>query len=138
MGTRVRPHLLIMLVRPGGATFHTFIDTVIVLRNIFATTIDTSTGFCSTVRISFVVIFHTEGVLFEKLVLFDKRKLYRTKKTGGSQWGIGFEEVGAGKGGATSNGTVAGVNAKIKQFRALLRGILDKKFFLFKLTKIYA
>ena len=30
------------------------------------------------------------------------------------------------------------LNAKIKQFRALLRGIVDKRFFLFRLTKIYA
>lgn len=29
-------------------------------------------------------------------------------------------------------------NAKVKQFRALLRGIIDRKLFLFRLTKIYA
>ena len=29
-------------------------------------------------------------------------------------------------------------NAKIKQFRALLRGVIDIPFFLFRLTKIYA
>jgi len=29
-------------------------------------------------------------------------------------------------------------NAKIKAFRASLRGVIDIKFFLFRLTKIYA
>lgn len=29
------------------------------------------------------------------------------------------------------------LNAKIQHFRAQLRGIVDKKFFLFRLTKIY-
>ncbi|MDR0981845.1 MAG: transposase, partial [Culturomica sp.] len=29
-------------------------------------------------------------------------------------------------------------NAKIKAFRAALRGVVDVKFFLFRLTKIYA
>ncbi len=29
-------------------------------------------------------------------------------------------------------------NAKIRGFRALVRGITDKKFFLFRISKIYA
>ncbi|MDO4931770.1 MAG: hypothetical protein Q4E63_03830 [Prevotellaceae bacterium] len=29
-------------------------------------------------------------------------------------------------------------NAKVKHFRAQLRGIIDKKFFLFRLTRLYA
>ena len=29
-------------------------------------------------------------------------------------------------------------NAKIKQFRTALRGVVDEKFFLFRLAKIYA
>ena len=36
------------------------------------------------------------------------------------------------------NASAESLNAKIKQFRALLRGIVDKRFFLFRLTKIYA
>ena len=31
-----------------------------------------------------------------------------------------------------------GFNAKIKAFRASLRGIVDEKFFLYRLAKIYA
>lgn len=38
----------------------------------------------------------------------------------------------------STNASAESLNAKIKQFRALLRGIVDKKFFLFRLTKIYA
>ena len=38
----------------------------------------------------------------------------------------------------STNASAESLNAKIKQFRALLRGILDKRFFLFRLTKIYA
>ena len=30
------------------------------------------------------------------------------------------------------------IKAEIKQFRAQLRGIIDKKIFLFRLTRIYA
>ena len=37
-----------------------------------------------------------------------------------------------------TNAAAESLNAKIKQFRAQLRGIIDKKFFLFRLTKIYA
>ena len=37
-----------------------------------------------------------------------------------------------------TNASAESLNAKIKQFRALLRGIVDKRFFLFRLTKIYA
>ena len=38
----------------------------------------------------------------------------------------------------STNASAESLNAKIKQFRALLRGIVDKRFFLFRLTKIYA
>lgn len=38
----------------------------------------------------------------------------------------------------STNASAESLNAKIKLFRALLRGIVDKKFFLFRLTKIYA
>lgn len=38
----------------------------------------------------------------------------------------------------STNASAESFNAKIKQFRAQLRGIIDKKFFLFRLTKIYA
>ena len=37
----------------------------------------------------------------------------------------------------STNASAESLNAKIKQFRALLRGIVDTKFFLFRLTKIY-
>ena len=38
----------------------------------------------------------------------------------------------------STNTAAESLNAKIKHFRALLRGIIDKKFFLFRLTKIFA
>lgn len=38
----------------------------------------------------------------------------------------------------STNASAESLNAKIKHFRAMLRGIADKKFFLFRLTKIYA
>ena len=38
----------------------------------------------------------------------------------------------------STNASAESLNAKIKQFRVLLRGIVDKRFFLFRLTKIYA
>lgn len=38
----------------------------------------------------------------------------------------------------STNASAESLNAKIKQFKALIRGIVDKKFFLFRLTKIYA
>ena len=38
----------------------------------------------------------------------------------------------------STNAAAESLNAKIKQFRAQLRGIIDQKFFLFRLTKIYA
>ena len=38
----------------------------------------------------------------------------------------------------STNVSAESLNAKIKQFKALLRGIVDKRFFLFRLTKIYA
>lgn len=38
----------------------------------------------------------------------------------------------------STNASAESLNAKIKLFRVLLRGIVDKKFFLFRLTKIYA
>ncbi len=37
-----------------------------------------------------------------------------------------------------TNASAESLNAKIKHFRAQLRGIVDMKFFLFRLTKIYA
>ena len=40
--------------------------------------------------------------------------------------------------GRSTNASAESLNAKIKQFRALLRGIVDNRFFLFRLTKIYA
>lgn len=38
----------------------------------------------------------------------------------------------------STNASAESFNAKIKAFRASLRGVLDIKFFLFRLTKIYA
>lgn len=38
----------------------------------------------------------------------------------------------------SSNAAAESFNAKIKQFRTALRGIVDEKFFLFRLAKIYA
>jgi len=38
----------------------------------------------------------------------------------------------------SSNAVAESFNAKIKQFRAALRGIVDEKFFLFRLSMIYA
>ena len=38
----------------------------------------------------------------------------------------------------STNAAAESLNAKIKQFRAQLRGITDKKLFLFRLTRIYA
>ena len=38
----------------------------------------------------------------------------------------------------SSNAAAESFNAKIKSFRAALRGVVDVKFFLFRLTKIYA
>ena len=38
----------------------------------------------------------------------------------------------------STNAAAESLNAKIKQFRAQLRGIIDRKFFLFRLTRIYA
>jgi transposase len=37
-----------------------------------------------------------------------------------------------------TNASAESFNAKIKSFRAALRGVVDMKFFLFRLTKIYA
>lgn len=37
-----------------------------------------------------------------------------------------------------SNAAAESFNAKIKQFRAQLRGVVDIQFFLYRLTKIYA
>ncbi|WP_218049195.1 transposase, partial [Bacteroides acidifaciens] len=37
-----------------------------------------------------------------------------------------------------SNAAAESFNAKIKQFRAQLRGVIDIPFFLYRLTKIYA
>ena len=38
----------------------------------------------------------------------------------------------------SSNASAESFNAKIKSFRAALRGIIDEKFFLYRLSKIYA
>ena len=38
----------------------------------------------------------------------------------------------------SSNAMAESFNAKIKQFRANLRGVTDKKFFLFRIVKLYA
>ncbi|MCD8310803.1 MAG: transposase, partial [Prevotellaceae bacterium] len=38
----------------------------------------------------------------------------------------------------SSNAAAEAFNAKIKQFRAALRGVVDEKFFLFRLANIYA
>jgi transposase len=38
----------------------------------------------------------------------------------------------------STNASAESFNAKIKAFRAALRGVVDVKFFLFRLTKIYA
>lgn len=40
--------------------------------------------------------------------------------------------------GRSTNASAESFNAKIKGFRALVRGVTDKKFFLFRLSKIYA
>ena len=37
-----------------------------------------------------------------------------------------------------TNASAEALNTKIKAFRAQLRGIIDLKFFLFRLTRIYA
>ncbi|MGL4327632.1 MAG: ISAon1 family transposase, partial [Tannerellaceae bacterium] len=37
-----------------------------------------------------------------------------------------------------TNAFAEAFNAKIKAFRASLRGVIDVKFFLFRLTKLYA
>ena len=37
-----------------------------------------------------------------------------------------------------TNASAESLNAKIKHFRAQLRGVIDKKYFLFRLMKIYA
>ncbi|MCL2650266.1 MAG: transposase [Candidatus Azobacteroides sp.] len=38
----------------------------------------------------------------------------------------------------STNASAESFNAKIKSFRAVLRGVVDIDFFLFRLTKIYA
>ena len=38
----------------------------------------------------------------------------------------------------SSNAAAESFNSKVKSFRAMLRGITDEKFFLFRLAKIYA
>jgi len=38
----------------------------------------------------------------------------------------------------STNASAESFNAKIKSFSAMLRGVVDIDFFLFKLTKIYA
>jgi transposase len=38
----------------------------------------------------------------------------------------------------STNASAESFNAKIKAFRAALRGVVDVKFFLFRLSKIYA
>jgi transposase len=38
----------------------------------------------------------------------------------------------------STNAAAESFNAKIKAFRASLRGVVDMKFFLFRLAKIYA
>jgi transposase len=38
----------------------------------------------------------------------------------------------------SSNALAESFNAKIKLFRANLRGVVDKKFFLFRITKLFA
>ncbi|MCI6372032.1 MAG: transposase [Paraprevotella sp.] len=38
----------------------------------------------------------------------------------------------------SSNALAESFNAKIKLFRANLRGVVDKKFFLFRIYKLYA
>ncbi|MBP8966467.1 MAG: transposase, partial [Paludibacteraceae bacterium] len=38
----------------------------------------------------------------------------------------------------STNASAESFNAKIKSFRASLRGVIDIKFFLFRLTNIYA
>ena len=35
------------------------------------------------------------------------------------------------------NASAESLNAKIKDFRAQLRGVIDKKFFIFRLAKIF-
>ena len=37
----------------------------------------------------------------------------------------------------TPSQTAESLNAKIKDFRAQLRGVIDKKFFIFRLVKIF-
>jgi len=37
----------------------------------------------------------------------------------------------------STNASAEPLNAKIKDFRAQLRGVIDKKFFIFRLVKIF-
>ena len=37
----------------------------------------------------------------------------------------------------STNASAESLNAKIKDFRAQLRGVIDKKFFIFRLVKIF-
>jgi len=38
----------------------------------------------------------------------------------------------------STNASAESFNAKIKEFRAMFRGVRDVRFFLFRLTKLYA
>nr|WP_245905345.1 transposase [Gelidibacter algens] len=38
----------------------------------------------------------------------------------------------------STNASAESFNAKIKEFRAMFRGVRDVKFFLYRLTKLYA
>ncbi|WP_165747689.1 transposase, partial [Cellulophaga sp. Z1A5H] len=38
----------------------------------------------------------------------------------------------------STNASAESFNAKIKEFRTMFRGVRDVKFFLFRLTKLYA
>ena len=38
----------------------------------------------------------------------------------------------------STNAGAESFNAKLKGFRALVRGVIDKKFFIFRVSKIYA
>ena len=48
------------------------------------------------------------------------------------------EEILNFYGNRASNAAAESFNAKIKQFRAQLRGVIDIPFFLYRMTKIYA
>jgi transposase len=52
--------------------------------------------------------------------------------------GLNYQEILNYFDNRSANASAESFNAKIKAFRAQLRGVRNKKFFLFRLTQIYA